>query len=100
MHIEYVIPPDNEEKLREYKQFISNKCMLFSIPLNGCLEDWHRSLFECVQLERSILVLENVKKWHEQGLESVPLVDVIELLIPCILHCENRVGEKNLTILL
>jgi hypothetical protein len=27
-------------------------------------------------------------------------VEVVELLIPCILHCENRVGEKIITILL
>jgi hypothetical protein len=81
-------------------QFISNECMLRSIPLNGRLEDWRKSLLGCVKLERSIALLENVKKWHESGLESVPLVEVVELLIPCILHCENRVGEKIITILL
>jgi hypothetical protein len=30
----------------------------------------------------------------------VPLVEVVELLIPCILHCENHVGKKIITIVL
>jgi hypothetical protein len=31
---------------------------------------------------------------------KVPLVNYVELLIPCILHLENRVGEKLLTMIL
>jgi hypothetical protein len=50
-------------------------------------------------MERSIESLEKVKQWHEQGRETAPLVEVIELLIPCILHLENHVAEKVLTIL-
>jgi hypothetical protein len=100
MHIEYVIPHEDEDKLREYTQFISRECRLRSIPLHGRLEDWRMRLYQAVTLERSIDYLEKVKEWYESGLETVPLVDVIELLIPCILHCENRVGEKILTIIL
>lgn len=100
MHIEYKIPMDSEEKIREYTQFISRECMIRSIPLNGRLEDWRQSLLECIQLERSISMLDNLKKWYDQGLETVPLVYVVEVLIPCILHCENRVGEKILTMIL
>ncbi len=51
-------------------------------------------------MEQSFESLEKVKEWHEQGRETAPLVEVVELLIPCILHCENRVAEKNLAILL
>jgi hypothetical protein len=31
---------------------------------------------------------------------TVPLVEVVKLIIPCILHLENRVGEKIVTIIL
>jgi len=100
MHIDYAIPPDDEEKLREYTQFISNECRLRSIPMNGRLADWRMALKESVAIERAIHYLDLVKQWYESGRVTVPLVEVIEILIPCILHCENRVGEKIITILL
>jgi hypothetical protein len=62
VHISYVIPQDDEEKLREYTQFISNECRLRSIPMNGRLEDWRSALRECVQLENAIRALEKVKQ--------------------------------------
>jgi hypothetical protein len=100
MHIEYIVPHDDEDKLREYTQFISRECRIRSIPLYGRLEDWRMRLYQAVALERSIEYLVKVKEWYDLGLETVPLVDVVELLIPCILHCENRVGEKILTTIL
>ncbi len=48
MHIEYVIPYNDEDKVREYTQFISRECRLQSIPLCGRLEDWRMSLFQSV----------------------------------------------------
>jgi hypothetical protein len=100
MHIEYVVPQDNVEKKREYVQFISNKCQIRSIPLHGTLEDWRLSLYQSISLEQYITFLESARQWDEEGQKTVALMKVIELLIPCILHCENRVGEKILTILL
>jgi len=51
-------------------------------------------------MEKYIAVLQKVKEWDAQGRETVPLVEVVELIIPCILHLENRVGEKIITIIL
>ncbi len=45
-------------------------------------------------------MLERAQIWKDEGRETVPLVEVIELLIPCILHLENHVGEKMITIIL
>jgi hypothetical protein len=42
MHIEYVVPYNDEDKLSEYTQFISWECRLRSIPLHGRLEDWQK----------------------------------------------------------
>jgi hypothetical protein len=68
--------------------------------MNSRLEDWRSALRECVQLENAIRALEKVKQLYASGRETVSLVEVVELLIPCILHCENRVGEKLITIFL
>jgi hypothetical protein len=68
--------------------------------MHGRLHDWHMALKEFVVLEKALHYLELVRKWHESGRVSVPLVEVIEILISCIFHCENRVGEKIITILL
>jgi hypothetical protein len=100
MHIEYIIPHDDVEKRREYTQFISRECRIRSIPLHGTVEDWRLSLYQAVVMERYISYLEKVRKWNDDGRLTVPLVEVIELLIPCILHCENRVGEKILSIIM
>jgi hypothetical protein len=51
-------------------------------------------------MEKYIALLEKVRVWHSQGTETIPIVEVVELLIPCILHLENRVGEKVITIIL
>jgi hypothetical protein len=99
MHIEYIVPQNDEDKVREYTQFISRECRTRLLSCHGRLEDWWMALFQSVQMERSIESLEKVKQWHEQGRETAPLVEVIELLIPCILHLEYHVTEKVLTIL-
>jgi hypothetical protein len=67
LHIDYIIPEDNEEKLREYAQFITRECRIRSIPVHGRLEDWRFSLHTTVVLERIISALEKVKKWDDVG---------------------------------
>ena len=54
----------------------------------------------CVKYEKRIQFLLTVCQWHQEGIEKVPLVEIIELLVPCILHLENRVGEKLLNMIL
>jgi hypothetical protein len=51
-------------------------------------------------MERNILYFENVRKWVHDRKKNVPLVEVIELLVPCVLHFENHVGEKIITVIL
>jgi len=57
-------------------------------------------LREAVRMERYICFLETVRKWNEDGRDKVPLIEILELLIPCILHLENRIGEKMITTIL
>jgi len=70
---------------------------LRGIPLNGShMEDWHANLRSCLVLEARINFLLQVREWKSSSHESVPLIEVIELLIPCVLHLENRSNEKIL----
>ena len=99
-HIDYIIPRDDEKK-KEYTQFISRECHIRGIPLQvGQLEDWLFALKSCVVMENRISFLLAVREWHSCGRSTVPLVEVVELLIPCVLHLENRGNEKIITCIL
>jgi hypothetical protein len=100
-HIDYEIPQHDPEKLRQYTQFIARECNLRKINIQGGqLEEWRSLLRQSVVMEKYISYLLNVRKWKNEGRETVSIVEVVELLIPCILHLENRVGEKLITIIL
>jgi hypothetical protein len=100
-HIDYVIPNNNPEKQRQYTQFIARECRLRGLRLLGTqVEEWRTLLRGSIQMETWISILERVREWNAEGRDAVPLVEVVELLIPCILHLENRVGEKMMTIIL
>lgn len=96
-HIDYIIPTDGEEKKKQYAQFISREYHIRGIPLQGFqLEDWHSALRACLVMENRISFLVQVHQWDETGRKSVPLIEVVELLIPCVLHLENRADKKTL----
>jgi hypothetical protein len=100
-HIDYIIPHHDPEKLRQYSQFIARECILRGIQLVGTqVEEWRSVLRESVLLEAKISCLLKVRQWKADGVEIAPLVELVELLIPCILHLENRIGEKIITMIL
>jgi hypothetical protein len=55
---------------------------------------------QVISVSMEIFFLQKVRSWNEEGRETVPLVEVVELLAPCILHLENRTGEKIITIII
>jgi hypothetical protein len=100
-HIDYIIPPDDDEKKKEYKQFISHECHIRGIPLQGGqIEDWLFALRTCIVMESRISFLLTVREWYNCGRTMVLLVEVVELVIPCVLHLENRGNEKIITCIL
>ena len=94
-HIDYVIPADSERQ-KEYANFIARECILrgIRIDVSNNVEDMQSALRLAVAMEKYIKFLKNVRQWSDSGREFVPLVELVELLIPCILPLENRVGEK------
>jgi hypothetical protein len=89
-HIDYIIPQHSNEKQREFSRFIAKECMLRGIQLVGTqVKEWRSLLRESIILETKISSLPKVRQWRADGIEAVSLVEVVELLIPCILHLEN-----------
>ena len=70
------------------------------IDVSNNVENMQSALRLAVAMEKYIKFLENVRQWSDSGREFVPLVELVELLIPCILHLENRVGEKIISIII
>jgi hypothetical protein len=100
-HIDFIIPENDAVKKSEFSQFIGKECLLRKISTFGkSVNDWREALRDCVFVERKIQFLLSLKEWHDGGRKEVPLMEMIELLIPCILHLENRVGEKIITMIL
>jgi hypothetical protein len=95
-HIDYVVPPSYNERQKEYANFIARECILRGIKIDASdnFEDWRSILGMSISMEKYIFFLYNIRKWNEEGRETVALVEVVELLIPCILTLGNRVREK------
>jgi len=70
------------------------------VRMNEDVEDWRESLRVCIASESKLALLYTMRKWKNEGILKVPLVHYVELLIPCILHLENRAGEKIITMIL
>jgi hypothetical protein len=100
-HIEFAYDCSDRAKKNAHSVLIAKECVLRGIPIQGkSLEEWREALLAVVEVERRIKFLRKIQKWYEEGRTTVPLVEFIEFLIPCILHLENRVGEKILTMIL
>jgi len=101
-HIDYVVPPLNDAKQKEYANFIARECLIrgLRIDQSSNYNEWRDMLRVSISMEKYLTFLENVRQWHEDGRDRVPIIEILELLVPCILHLENRVGEKLLTTIL
>ncbi len=101
-HIDYIIPQNDPQKKSQYTSFLVKECRLRGILINitDGVEEWRTQLRASVAIECRLALLTRVREWKNKGILKVPLVEYVELLIPCILHLENRVGEKILTMIL
>jgi len=99
-HVDFSIEHGSPEQVRQYAHFILRECMIRGIPVTGTVTDWQAALKCCFLLEKSLDMLDLVKQLHESGRLNVPLVEVLENLIPCILHLENCAKEKIITSIL
>jgi len=70
------------------------------INIQDGVDEWRHELRISIAMESKILLLRKVRQWKQEGILTISLVEFVELLIPCILHLENHVGEKILTMIL
>jgi hypothetical protein len=72
-HIDYIVPPGNDKKKKEYANFITHERILrgIQIEISDNFEDWRSALCMSVAMENYVTFLEHVKHWNEQGLETV-----------------------------
>jgi hypothetical protein len=89
--------PQNADERDQFIELLSDELLLRNLSPRGELEELRQHLLQEIMLEHKL----------QQHLENLLHCDklvqcIIALLhkIPCILHCENRVGTKILTMLL
>jgi hypothetical protein len=101
-HIDYIIPDNDNQAANEYISFIVRECRIRGIRINfdDNVDEWRDKLRQSLAMESKIALLMKIKQSKEEGIKRAPLVEFVELLIPCILHLENRVGEKIITMIL
>jgi hypothetical protein len=102
LHIDFVVPPMVDDKQKQYANFIVRECIIHGLRIDSGdnFEVWGSMLWESIVMEKCIFYLEHVWKWNEDGRDTVPLMEVLKLLIPCILHLENCAGGKLVTCIL
>lgn len=98
-HIDYIVPLFDEQRQKEYSNFIAWECLFQRIWIDSSnnYDDWRTALRMSIVMEKPLHYLENLCEWSESRRDKVALVEILELLIPCILHLENRAGEKIIT---
>ncbi len=92
----HFIPRISDEK-DEFIELLTEEQILIGLPIGGELQDIREQLLQELEVEHRLN--DHLRKlWHCNSLEAC----MIALLhkVPCILHCENRVGIKLLTMLL
>jgi hypothetical protein len=68
------------------------------LPLYGGVDEWRARLRNLLVVEQKIDMISQATSRGEEGKETAMIL--ISQAIPCIMHFENRVGEKIVTVLL
>jgi len=101
-NIDYIPNGDNAANLAEAQCFFSNlvtaELRLHRLPLFGGVEERHIRLKRLLIVEQKIDMISQAILRGEEGKEKTMML--ISQAIPCIMHRENRVGEKLVTVLL
>jgi hypothetical protein len=100
--IDYIPNGDDAANLAEAQRFFSNlltaELRLRHLPLYGSVEERRGRLRNLLVVEQKIEMISQAISRGEEGKEAAMIL--ISQAIPCIMHLENRVGEKLVTVLL
>jgi len=91
-------PQETAALTRDFSSLVAVELWLHKVSLQGSLEDQKQHLKQYLTVEDK---LERIQKSIDCGKEGKKAAQVlISKVIPCIMHLENRVGEKLITVLL
>jgi hypothetical protein len=91
----------DEEKLNSlsfFSNLLSTELQLRKLSRQGSLEERRRRLRNFLQVEEKLFLIAQALRRGAEGKEAALML--IMQAIPCIMHLENRVGEKLITVLL
>jgi hypothetical protein len=101
-NIDFIPRGDTDQELRDSQIFFSNllssELRLRKLPLFGALEDRRHRLKNLLKVEQQLDIITQAISRGQEGKEAALML--ISQAIPCIMHLENRVGEKLITVLL
>ncbi len=102
LNVEFIPHGETEQEhsasARAFSNLITRELRLRKLSILGSLEDRRRRLREFLKTEVKIDQIMQAVERGEEGKEAAMIL--LEQAIPCIMHLENRVGEKILTVLL
>ena len=88
----------DDQDLIFFNSLVTEELNLRRLPINGNLMTRRNRLMPYLMLEQKLALLKEGISRTSEGKESALIL--IKQAIPCIMHLENRVGEKLITILL
>jgi hypothetical protein len=86
------------EKLFFFNTLVTEELTLRNMPIDGTLGERRERLRKQLLVEERIILMQLAVQRSEMGREAAMML--IQQAIPCIMHLENRSGEKILTMLL
>jgi hypothetical protein len=101
-NVEYIPSGETDAQLQEAKLHFSNllasELQLRWQPVFGSIEDRRNRLKTLLKVEQKLEMIIRAINRSGEGKEAALML--ISQAIPCIMHLENRVGEKMITVLL
>ena len=94
-HIDFVLTPTS---LNSFGTFLLSELNLRSLDITGSIEVRRTRLQEACTVENRLRVIREALARDDQTREGMMIL--LEQAIPCVLHLENRVGEKIVMMLL
>jgi len=88
-HINFVVSLNDNEKLKQYTQFIFPKCYIFGIPFEWFILKIGVLILDLrayIVLKDKIAFLLQVHKWNARGHEELPFVDVNDKYLLLVLN--------------
>ncbi len=101
-NIEFIPNGATEDETMEARAFFSNllssELRLRKLPMHGNFEERRERLKQYLKVEQQLKLISEAVARGKEGAEAALIL--LSQAIPCIMHLENRIGEKLITVIL